>query len=858
VAFLKQCHYIAGVLTFFEEIVVLSLATNKRSVFVGAPTSFLRRSAGLAWLFAIILLTACGGGSSSSSGTTPTPPPPQTGTVSGTVISATTGAAISGATLRAGTTTVTSAADGSYTLPADVSERAIISISATGFAETYKIARLTTGPTLALEVQLVPTGVTQSVTVAAGGTVTVRESSAQITIPAGALVSTAGGTPAATVNVSLTPINPAIDSSVMPGDFTAVLSGSTAPVPIESFGALNVDARDASGTRYTLAAGQTATLRIPLGTLSAAPPPTIPLLIFNETTGLWVEEGTATLAGTAQNRFYTGTVTRFGSWNADQALNTVLVTGCVRDTANQPVANVSVRADGINYSGSSSTFTAVDGGFRLAIRREGLVTLSATFALTGKPVTTTIDAGPFTGDATLPSCIETAPPPLQISARSRPPAGTVGTPYNARLAAANGTQPYSWSVIAGALPVGLALTANGQISGTPTIAGTFPVTIQAQDNSTPPQRVNTPFSLAVLSMPTPPPSTGTVRSVAVGGWHTCALLSNGTVRCWGLNERGQLGNGTTNNSFAPVTVRGVTAATAVAAGYQSTCAVLVSGAVQCWGYGASRVRVNAVMADSSTPVTVSGIATATSVAMGSLDPCALLANSTVQCWEFTVRDALGDGATGDSSLPVTVSGIATATAVTSGDRHTCAVLASGAVQCWGHGASGALGSGDTADSSLPVTVSGIATATSVTAGQSHTCVLLASGSVQCWGYGASGALWNGVKFDVSPPVTVSGIATATSVTAGKRHTCAVLASGATQCWGYNDDGQLGNGTTITSSTPVTVTGVTTATAVAAHNHHTCAVLSNGTIQCWGLNDYGQLGNGTKNNSSTPVQVIKLP
>ena len=446
-------------------------------------------------LLATMLLTAC----FHDDGNDSPPPAPQTGTVSGLVISSATGSAISGATVRAGATTTTSAADGSYTLAAGVSERVVIHAEAAGFAETFQVTRVAIGQTAFVGVQLLPVGVTIPVNAATGGTVTVPNSSAQVTLPAGGLVSATGGAPVTTVNVAVTPINPAIDTGLMPGDYTAVSAGGGSPVSIESFGALLVDIRDDNGTRYNLAAGQISTIRIPLGTLSASPPPTIPLFYFNETTGLWVEEGTATLAGTAPNQYYEGTVTHFSFWNADQVMDTVFVTGCVRDAVNQPVANVVVSSDGNDYSGSASTVTAADGSFRVAVRRGGLATLDVLSDRNGNLLDTTVNVGPLTADFTLPSCLVTKLAPFGITTWSLP-AGIVGTAYNASLTAFNGTRPYSsWSVSTGTLPTGLTLArATGQISGTPTAAGAFTVTIQAQDSSTSPQLATETFNITIF------------------------------------------------------------------------------------------------------------------------------------------------------------------------------------------------------------------------------------------------------------------------------------------------------------------------------------------------------------------------
>jgi len=482
-------------------------------------------------LFVSVLSACSGGGGSTNPDPSPVNPETVTGMVSGIVRSATTGLAIPGVTLTVGTTVVTSAADGSYTVTLDENERAIIRAEAAGFAENFQISRVTSGQTAALDVQLLPVGVTQSLLAAVGGTVTVPGTLAQVSIPAGSLVPTAGGAAAASVNVAVTPINPALDASVMPGDYTAVLAGGGSAAPIESFGALLIDVRDDNGARYTLGTGKSASVRIPVGTLSDAPPASIPMLVFNAATGLWIEEGVAVLEGTAPNQAYVGTVARFGYWNADQKLNTVLVSGCVRDTANQPVANAKVKSEGINYSGTATTFTDTAGNFRAAVRRDALATLSVTFLdRDRKSVTKTVNVGPFAADATLSPCIETTTTTLlQINARPLP-LGSVGTPYSARLAASNGTKPYAWS-FSGALPTGLALdNTTGQISGTPTAAGIFSGTFQVQDSSAPAQTASTPFSITVITPPSFAISTPSLPSGVVNTAYTANLsAANGTT-----------------------------------------------------------------------------------------------------------------------------------------------------------------------------------------------------------------------------------------------------------------------------------------------------------------------------------------
>ncbi len=386
--------------------------------------------------------------------------------------------------------------------------------------------------------------------------------------------------------------------------------------------------------------------------------------------------------------------------------------------------------------------------------------------------------------------------------------------------------------------------------------------------------------------PPKPPENPVPTAIVSGAQHTCALLDNGTVTCWGYNYHGQLGNTTNNGTFdpnsTPTPVPGLKGVTQIAAGDFHTCALLGNGTVKCWGangQGQLGSDTNNEPNDPNpTPIPVAGLSGVSQLAGGFSHTCALLNDGSVTCWGSNVYGELGNttnNGTLDPNPPTAVSGLSGVAQITSGFFSTCALVDDGTATCWGNNGYGQLGNhtnlGGLEPSPNPTPVAGLEGVSQIAAQNFHVCALIDNGTVTCWGDNDFGQLGNDTNtglFNPNPnpdPTAVEGLAGVTKVVAGANHTCARLTDGTATCWGDNQYGQLGNdtnnNTTEPNPTPAPVAGLSGITQLTAGNDHTCALLDDDTVTCWGLNLYGQLGNypteGTENANPTPTPVVGL-
>ena len=331
-------------------------------------------------------------------------------------------------------------------------------------------------------------------------------------------------------------------------------------------------------------------------------------------------------------------------------------------------------------------------------------------------------------------------------------------------------------------------------------------------------------------------------AIAAGGNHTCGILDDGSVKCWGRNADREKDGTSTNNTNA-VTVNLGQRAIAISTGEKHTCAILADKSLKCWGLNSNGQTNNSVAGDKGM-VTVSlgnSIVGAAKVAAGKDHTCVVLDDDRdttnggpVKCWGLNDEGQTTHATNGDKGMVEVNFGLSRkAVDIAVGHKHSCAILANKSVRCWGaNGGGQTSGIADSGQSMRTPDLGVDRTAVAIGAGTNHTCVILDNGSINCWGDNSFGQTAGGV-----PQLGANRRAVILSVGLWE-HNCAILDDKSVKCWGANTNGRKDD--TYSASTKIVAVDLVANQEVidiGAGNKHTCAILDDGSVKCWGDNTH---------------------
>ena len=417
-----------------------------------------------------------------------------------------------------------------------------------------------------------------------------------------------------------------------------------------------------------------------------------------------------------------------------------------------------------------------------------------------------------------------------------------------QLEVSGGVSPFSYSVVNGAGTV-------DSVSGELTV-GDQPglLTVKVTDAVQ---------GVAYLNLQVYPQQRG--NPISAGFSHTCAVES-GSVRCWGDNRFGQLGDGTTHYALQPTAVDSLQhKAASVTVGARHSCALLMDGSVKCWGdnsYGQLGVEgiAGVPIRSSKVPLPVLGLTQGViAISAGNFHTCAIREGS-VLCWGDNSRGQLGNILKGKTPIPVQVQGLTqNSIEVIAGAFHSCALVQS-QVKCWGANQVGQLGNGLRLDTDYPVDVQDLeGSIVDIYARADQSCALFSSGKAKCWGFNSYGQLGNESTFNQIKPVDVKIDREIKELSMGSSHTCARMVSAPeVLCWGSNHSGQLSlKPDDQIHLKPTPIAGLKSSVlSIGAGVQHTCALFDHA-ISCWGDNALGQLGSRDLKGSYKPTDPVPL-
>jgi alpha-tubulin suppressor-like RCC1 family protein len=485
--------------------------------------------------------------------------------------------------------------------------------------------------------------------------------------------------------------------------------------------------------------------------------------------------------------------------------------------------------DGGAFPAESVTWSSNNSGVA-AVAMNGLVT---GIAAGSAQITATV--GTVQGGAS----ITVTPVPVATIEVSGVTSEVVGAsvPYTAVLKAADGSVLTGRTVTWGVSDGTRASTTQG---GTVTMlsAGSINLTASAEGKTGSIAVAISPFALS---------------SVQAGVVNTCGLTVTGLAFCWGLNQNGRLGDGTTTDRPKPTQTATAVRFSKIYSGNGVNCALTTAGKAYCWGAnGLGTVGTGTTSSGELSPVAVVAALTFQTMSLNFARSCGLTTAGAIACWGVP---PFGDGSSATSLTPVSPSGGLTFKALANARNHVCALTTAGSAYCWGPNDQYQIGDGTNTARPNPTAVSGGLSFASITAGTDFTCGLTAAGAAWCWGWNLEKELGDGTTTFRDAPVPVQGGIAFSSIAAGNAFVCGLDAAGHAYCWGWNGGGQLGDPTASASSgAPLAVSGGIIFASISAGADHACGVSTSGVTYCWGGNTNSSLGDGTTTRRNVPTAV----
>ncbi len=352
-----------------------------------------------------------------------------------------------------------------------------------------------------------------------------------------------------------------------------------------------------------------------------------------------------------------------------------------------------------------------------------------------------------------------------------------------------------------------------------------------------------------------------IKNVSIGGfwaaYHMAAVTEGGDLYCWGFNEYGQVGNGTTIDQTKPEKV--LSNVKDVELGLLSSAAITEEGDLYCWGEDYNDEGVGGAIILKPEKV----LSNVKDVELGQLYIAAITEEGDLYCWGANSYGQIGNGTTITQITPVKV--LSNVKSVSLGATHSAAITEEGDLYCWGANENGQVGDGTNIDRLTPEKI--MSNVKSVSLHAANSAAITEEGDLYCWGLNKDGQIGDGKEISSNPfiqknqnvplkvlsnvkEVSIGGMGTGVDI-----HSAAVTEEGDLYCWGANENGQAGNEKNMDQSTPEKIMSNVKSVSLGKYNYNGMAITEEDDLYCWGYNENGQVGNGTKTRQNTPVKIL---